>query len=68
MILAKGGRLTLSLRAWKIFDFRISTIVSVPIDLSSDPDLASLEEKGVRAIYTSVERLQETEDGKVDWW
>ena len=45
-----------------------STIVSVPIDLSAEPDLGSLEEKGVRAIYTSVERLQETDDGKVDWW
>jgi hypothetical protein len=45
-------------------------IVSIPIDLTSDPndaDLAKLEEKGTKGRYCSVERLTETEHGKVEW-
>ena len=42
-------------------------IVSIPVDLSSDPELAKLEEKGVKARYVSVELLQELPDGKVEW-
>ena len=45
-------------------------VVSLPIDLKADPadaGLAKLEEKGVKGRYVSVERLQETEDGKVEW-
>ncbi|KAF7985127.1 hypothetical protein HWV62_9047 [Athelia sp. TMB] len=42
-------------------------IVSIPIDLADDPELAKLEEKGVKGRYTSVERLQEVEGGKVSW-
>lgn len=37
--------------------------MQVPIDLSSDPELAKLEEKGVKASYVSVEQLTETKDG-----
>ena len=45
-------------------------VVSLPIDLKTDPadaELAKLEEKGVKGRYVSVERLQETDDGKVEW-
>ncbi|KAG6376205.1 hypothetical protein JVT61DRAFT_2180 [Boletus reticuloceps] len=42
-------------------------IVSVPIDLSADEELAKIEEKGVKGRYVSVERLLELEDGKVEW-
>ncbi|KAI0072787.1 hypothetical protein K474DRAFT_1650455 [Panus rudis PR-1116 ss-1] len=46
---------------------RTGIIVSIPIDLSSDPELAELEEKGVKGRYTSVERIKELENGKVEW-
>jgi len=42
-------------------------IVSVPVDLSEDPELAKLEEKGTKGRYVSVERLLELEDGKTEW-
>ncbi|KAG9044258.1 hypothetical protein FS837_008554 [Tulasnella sp. UAMH 9824] len=42
-------------------------VVSVPFDPSSDPEFAAMEEKGVKARYLAVERIQETLDGKVDW-
>uniref|UniRef100_D8PSR8 DUF3074 domain-containing protein n=1 Tax=Schizophyllum commune (strain H4-8 / FGSC 9210) TaxID=578458 RepID=D8PSR8_SCHCM len=42
---------------------RVGIIVQVPIDLSPDPELAKLEEKGVKASYVSVEQLTETKDG-----
>ena len=49
---------------------RYRFVVSLPIDLTSDPndaDLAKLEEKGIKGRYCSVERLSEIEDGKVEW-
>lgn len=42
-------------------------IVSVPVDLSDDPELKKLEEKGIQARYVSVELLKELPDGKVEW-
>ena len=42
-------------------------IVSIPIDLSADEELAKIEEKGTKGRYVSVERLLELEDGKVEW-
>jgi len=46
---------------------RTGLIVSIPIDLSDSPDLAKVEEKGVKGRYVSVERLKELDDGKVEW-
>ncbi|KIL70000.1 hypothetical protein M378DRAFT_721260 [Amanita muscaria Koide BX008] len=46
---------------------RSGLIVSIPVDLSGDSDLAKLEEKGVRGRYVSVECLTELEDGKTEW-
>ncbi|KAJ7632777.1 hypothetical protein FB45DRAFT_913452 [Roridomyces roridus] len=46
---------------------RTGTVVSIPIDLSEDPELAKLEEKGVRGRYVSVERITELEDGTIEW-
>ncbi|KAF9246465.1 hypothetical protein BU15DRAFT_40332 [Melanogaster broomeanus] len=46
---------------------RSGLIVSIPIDLSSNEELARIEEKGTKGRYVSVERLLETEDGKVEW-
>jgi len=42
-------------------------IVSIPIDLSADEELAKIEEKGTKGRYVAVERLLELEDGKVEW-
>ncbi|KAF9500506.1 hypothetical protein BDN71DRAFT_1480167 [Pleurotus eryngii] len=46
---------------------RSGTIVSIPVDVTSDKELAKLEEKGVRGRYTSAERIRELEDGKTEW-
>ncbi|KAJ7219433.1 hypothetical protein GGX14DRAFT_436180 [Mycena pura] len=46
---------------------RCGTIVSIPVDLSEDQDLANMEEKGVKGRYVSVERLLELEDGSIEW-
>lgn len=37
------------------------------MDLSDDPELLKLEEKGTRGHYTSVESIKELEDGRVEW-
>ncbi|TFK42293.1 hypothetical protein BDQ12DRAFT_268785 [Crucibulum laeve] len=46
---------------------RTGIIVSIPVDLSSDEDLAKLEEKGVKGRYASVERVMDLGDGKTEW-
>ncbi|KIJ69332.1 hypothetical protein HYDPIDRAFT_80133, partial [Hydnomerulius pinastri MD-312] len=46
---------------------RTGIIVSIPIDLSGDAELAKIEEKGTKGRYSAVERLLEMEDGKVEW-
>ncbi|KAI0372923.1 hypothetical protein BV20DRAFT_963358 [Pilatotrama ljubarskyi] len=46
---------------------RTGIIVSLPVDLSDNADLAKMEEKGVKGRYASVERIQELENGKVEW-
>ena len=44
-----------------------SIIVSIPVDITGDGELAQLEEKGVKGRYVSVEQLQEVDGGKVVW-
>lgn len=44
-----------------------SIIVSIPVDVTGEEEYAKLEEKGVKGRYVSVERLQELDDGKVEW-
>lgn len=46
---------------------RAGTVVSIPIDLSADPELLKLEEKGVKGRYVSVERLLELPNGNTEW-
>nr|GAT60087.1 predicted protein [Mycena chlorophos] len=46
---------------------RQGIIVSLPVDLSGQPDLAKMEEKGTRGRYASVERLLELPDGTTEW-
>ncbi|RPD66414.1 hypothetical protein L226DRAFT_542957 [Lentinus tigrinus ALCF2SS1-7] len=46
---------------------RTGIIVSIPVDVTEDAEYAKLEEKGVKGRYVSVERLQELDDGKVEW-
>ncbi|EEB90451.1 hypothetical protein MPER_11340 [Moniliophthora perniciosa FA553] len=46
---------------------RSATIVSIPIDLSADPELEKLEQKGVKGRYVSVERLLELGNGNTEW-
>jgi hypothetical protein len=45
----------------------ISLFISIPVDLTSDPELAKLEEKGVRGRYVSVECIKELPNGKTEW-
>jgi hypothetical protein len=44
-----------------------SLIISIPVDLSADAELAKMEEKGVHGRYVSVEQIKELENGKVEW-
>lgn len=37
------------------------------MDISDDPELSKLEEKGTRGHYTSVESFKELEDGRIEW-
>ncbi len=37
------------------------------MDLSSDPELAKLEEKGVKGHYVSVESVKELPSGNTEW-
>ncbi|KIJ17466.1 hypothetical protein PAXINDRAFT_112508 [Paxillus involutus ATCC 200175] len=46
---------------------RSGMIVSIPIDLSGNEELAKIEQKGTRGRYVSVESLLEMEDGRVEW-
>ncbi|KAJ7273295.1 hypothetical protein C8J57DRAFT_1317471 [Mycena rebaudengoi] len=46
---------------------RSGTIVSIPVDLTEDIDLAKLEEKGVKGRYVSAERIKELPNGEVEW-
>jgi hypothetical protein len=43
------------------------TVVSIPVDLTGDAELAKLEEKGVKGRYVSVERIIELPDGGLEW-
>jgi hypothetical protein len=44
-----------------------SLFVSIPIDLSSDPELAKLEEKGVKGRYVSAESIKRLPNGNTEW-
>ena len=44
-----------------------SLFISIPIDLTSDPELAKFEEKGVKGRYVSVESIQELPNGNTEW-
>jgi len=46
---------------------RTGLFISIPVDLTSDPELAKLEEKGVKGRYVSVESLTELPTGKTEW-
>jgi Protein of unknown function (DUF3074) len=41
--------------------------MSIPVDVTSDPELAKLEEKGVKGHYVSVESIKELPSGKTEW-
>lgn len=41
--------------------------MSIPVDVSEDAEYAKLEEKGVKGRYVSVERIQELDNGTVEW-
>ncbi|KAF8275059.1 hypothetical protein EI94DRAFT_1712287 [Lactarius quietus] len=46
---------------------RTGVFISIPVDLTSEPDLAKLEESGVKGRYVSVECLTELPSGKTEW-
>ena len=47
--------------------FSNSLFISIPVDLTSDPELAKLEEKGVKGRYVSVETIKELPSGNTEW-
>lgn len=44
-----------------------SLFISIPVDLTSEPDLAKLEEKGIKGRYVSVESFKELPSGETEW-
>ncbi|KAI9446496.1 hypothetical protein H4582DRAFT_569251 [Lactarius indigo] len=46
---------------------RTGLIISIPVDLTGEPELAKLEERGVKGRYVSVESLTELPSGKTEW-
>jgi len=47
---------------------RIGLIISIPVDLSNEPELAKIEEKGAaKGRYVCVERVKELSNGNVEW-
>ncbi|KAL5529200.1 hypothetical protein ACEPAG_5174 [Sanghuangporus baumii] len=42
-------------------------ILSIPVDVTADPEMSKAELKGARGRYVAVERLQELENGKTEW-
>ena len=42
-------------------------MVSLPVDLTKDEDLASLEEHGVKGRYVSAEHVKELGGDRVEW-
>jgi len=46
---------------------RTGLFISIPVDLSNDPELAKLEEKGVKGRYVSVESIKELPNGNTEW-
>jgi len=37
------------------------------VDVTGDPNMAKLEERGVRGRYCSVESIKELDGGRVEW-
>ncbi|KAL4077336.1 hypothetical protein V8B97DRAFT_1428375 [Scleroderma yunnanense] len=46
---------------------RTGIIVSIPVDLSGDHELAKLERKGTKGRYVAAERILELDSGEVEW-
>jgi len=46
---------------------RTGLFISIPVDLTSDPELAKLEEEGVKGRYVSVETIKELPSGNTEW-
>ncbi|KAI0306616.1 hypothetical protein B0F90DRAFT_1865460 [Multifurca ochricompacta] len=46
---------------------RTGLFISIPVDLTSDPELARLEEKGIKGHYVSVESIKELPNGDTEW-
>jgi len=46
---------------------RTGLFITIPIDLSSDPELAKFEEKGVKGRYVSVESIKQLSNGNTEW-
>jgi hypothetical protein len=44
-----------------------SLFISIPLDLTSEPELAKLEEKGIKGRYVSIESLTELPSGRTEW-
>jgi hypothetical protein len=46
---------------------RTGYVMSIPVDVSSDPELTKLEYNATRGSYSAIERIRELPDGSVNW-
>lgn len=46
---------------------RSGYVMSFPVDVTSDPELAAIEFTATKGYYASIERVKELEDGGVNW-
>jgi hypothetical protein len=46
---------------------RTGYVMSIPVDVSSDPELTRLEYHATRGTYSAIERVREMPDGSVNW-
>ncbi|CAG7853725.1 SubName: Full=Uncharacterized protein {ECO:0000313/EMBL:CCA69998.1} [Serendipita indica DSM 11827] len=46
---------------------RTGYVMSIPVDISSDPELRQKEFSGTKGAYSAIERVKELPDGGVNW-
>jgi hypothetical protein len=46
---------------------RTGYVMSLPIDVTSDDELAKIEFQATRGYYAAVERVKEMPDGSINW-
>lgn len=46
---------------------RTGWVLTIPVDVTSDPELAAKEFHATKGAYSAVERIMELPDGDVNW-